>query len=74
MARDRVAAHSWQGLQHAARRPSVRRAAGGQSGKEPQLSEEELNRMTEDFVKEVIEGAGADDPELKTYKSQVRMI
>ena len=30
--------------------------------------------MTEDFVKEIIEGAGADDPELKTYRSQVRAI
>ena len=28
--------------------------------------------MTDDFVKEIIEGAGADDPESKTYQIRVR--
>ena len=46
-------------------------AAGGQNGTEPQLSEEEVKQMTEDFMKEVMQGAGADDPESKKYKFQV---
>ena len=54
-----------------ARRTLLQHAAGGRNGAEPHFSEEDLNRMTEDFVKEVIEGAGADDPELKSYTSQV---
>ena len=41
------------------------------NGAEPRLSEEEVKRMTDDFVKEIIEGAGADDPESKTYQIRV---
>ena len=55
------------------------RAAAGDSGgggsggeQDPKLSEEELQRMEDDFLKEFVSGLGADDPESLKYKSKVK--
>ena len=72
-ARSRRPAHAaWQEQQRISRPLLLCSAAGEQNGAGPQLTEEEVKRMTDDFVKEIIEGAGADDPESKTYQIRVR--
>ena len=55
-------------------RLTCRAAAEGSGEEEPQLSEEQLKQMEEDFMKEFMDGMGADDPELKKYKSKVRPL
>jgi len=73
-ARSRRRAHAARQAQrsNSGQHPLSCSAAGEQNGAGPQLSEEEVKRMTDDFVKEIIEGAGADDPESKTYQIWVR--